>query len=348
MNRIILLIILSLLYFNGYSQKYEHIFKIHLKGDSETALVIGIESLKLDKDNSELNYIIGKILFDKGQFETAIPYLIKGTSPDNTEDWIQAWSLANLGVCYYMTDNPTKAKDCFNEVLLLNATENVNKFSKNKLKFLQLDSYFDNWEIIETECIRFHLHPKLTFLDVNKFIKLRTDAYLKMNSFFNARPFKKIEFYVWYDGFEAKNFLNKELSFANSNICRINTFYEHTRGHEIAHILTTYGLFPIKTTKFINEGVATYFDCTNRNRLKRAKEDIMENKVDIIELWQNQEKYPLSYNYSVGGAFIEFLLKNGTEIQLKKLIKEQTVEDAEKIYVNLHELVKEFENELKN
>jgi len=347
MKRIFLFFIFSILCLNIYSQKYKHVFDIYTKGDTETALVIGIESLKLDDNNTELNYLIGRILTEKKQFKKSIPYLEKGASKENTEDWIEAWSLAYLGVsCYYM-DNFEKAKRCLDEAISLNATENVVKFAK-KIKYgFQLDEYYKDWKVIETEFITFHFQNKYSLYSLEKYVKLRTDAYEKINEFFQASPIKKIDFFVWNVRDDAKSKLGRELGFADARTCIINSYFEQTFGHEITHILCQFGVFPIKRTRFINEGVAVYFDQTNRDRMKKAREALNGNHISILELWNNPKQYPDTYNYSVGGAFVEFLAKNGTENQLKKLLKEQTVENAEKIYDNFHELIREFEKELK-
>jgi len=45
----------------------------------------------------------------------------------------------------------------------------------------------------------------------------------------------------------------------------------------------------------------------------------------------------------MGGAFIDFLIHKGGAEKLKKLLKNQTIENAEKIYPDFKDLVKTFE-----
>ena len=145
-----------------------------------------------------------------------------------------------------------------------------------------------------------------------------------------------------------KKRLGTKFGFATSKICMINAHYNQTPGHEIVHVLSDIGIAPVKKTAFINQGIAVYLDQSNRNRMEIARKDLKSSKIDILELWEKPENYPDSYNYTISGAFIEFLFKKGTESQLKQLLKIQTVETAEKVYNNFEELIKEFEKELKN
>lgn len=347
MKRIFFFLTFSVIFLNVFSQKYESIGKLYAQGEKDKALELGLEQHKTDSDNTELNMLIGRILTDKNQFKEAIPYLEKGTSTNNTKDWIQAWSLAYLGTAYFMTDNPEKAKQVLMECIKLNATKNSTESAKKRLSGYLLDNYFVDWKVIETEHFRFHIHDTKVLGDVENYLVLREKAFSNINNFFNAKPAKKIDFYIWSSSKDMKKRLGSEFGFATSEICMINSHYNQTPGHEIVHVLSDIGIVPITKTAFINQGIAVYLDQTNRNRMEIARKDLKSSKIDILELWNKPENYPDSYNYTISGAFIEFLLKKGTERQLKQLLKIQTVENAEKVYDNFEELINEFVKDLK-
>ena len=77
-----------------------------------------------------------------------------------------------------------------------------------------------------------------------------------------------------------------------------------------------------------------------------ARKGIAGAKVSIVDLWNAPEKYPEAYAYQVGGAFVEFLTKNGSSDQLRMLLGEQSIKNARKVYPNFDELVAQFEKEL--
>ncbi len=347
MKRIFFFLTFSVIFLNVFSQEYSSVGKLYMQGENDKALELGLDYYKTDSESAELNMLIGRILTDKNQFKEATPYLEKGTSDKNIKNGIQAWSLAYLGTAYFMTDNPEKAKQVLTECIKLNATKNSTASAKKRLNGYLLDNYFVDWKVIETEHFRFHIQDTKVLGDIDKYLERREKAFSNISNFFNAKPTKKIDFYIWSSYKSMKKRLGTEAGFATSKICMVNAHYNQTSGHEIAHVLSDIGIVPSTKTAFINQGIAVYLDQTNRNRMEIARKDLKSSKVDILELWEKPENYPDSYNYTISGAFIEFLLKKGTENQLKQLLKIQTVENAEKVYDNFEELIKEFEKELK-
>jgi len=228
----------------------------------------------------------------------------------------------------------------------LNATKNATQFAQKYLNALQMNEIFESWETVEKENIRFHFQQKSNIRDIENYIKNREEAYLEINKFFQSTPFKKIDFFVWDQPDEAKKLFGRELGFANSKLCIINSRNNQTSGHEITHILSDYGIQPLKKTALINEGVAVYFDQSNRDRMKTAKNLLDDKEVDIIDLWNNPDKYPNEYNYALGGALIDFLMNNGNENQLKALLKNQTPETATKTYDDFNDLIARLEEQL--
>lgn len=347
MKQIFLFLTGLLFSFNIYAQNIEKLGNLYNQREYAKVIELGQEELKSYPNHPNLNMIVGRAYSDNKQFEKAIPFLEKGTVKENNLDWVQAWSYGYLGNCYYVTDEYQKSKESITTCIKLNATENSTKYAQKLLNSFQMSSFYDNWEIVETESIRFHFQESKNIADKELFIKVRETAYADINKFFNAKPYKKIDFFVWDDPKQAKRKLGQELGFASSNLCIINSRNNQTQGHEIAHILTTFGIFPIKTTRLINEGIATYFDQTNRDRIQIAKESLAGKEIKITDLWENPKNYSDEYNYTIGAALIAFLFEKGNEEQMKRLLKDQTVTSARNIYQNFDNLMVDFTTKLK-
>lgn len=331
---------------NIHAQNIDELGKLYSDKDYENTIKLGKQILQDDPDNPLVNSVIGRALTDAQKHKEAIPFLIKGTVDNNNPAWNKAWSFGYLGMCYFVTDNFEESKKCFKNCINLNATKNSTHYATKYLKNLQMNEVFDSWKTIEGENIRFHFQNNSNPYHMNFFMKKREEAYLKINEFFGASPSKKIDYFVWDKPEDAKSFFGRELGFANSKLCIINSRNNQTKGHEITHILSDHGIRPVKTTILINEGVAVYFDQRNRDRMEYARNVLQNKEIDIIDLWNNPNNYPNSYNYIVGGALIDFLMKKGSESQLKALLKNQTTESAIKIYADFNALMNEFEQKL--
>lgn len=347
MKQIILFVAGLMLSLAIYSQDIETVGKLYSQREYQKAIDLGLEELKGYPNHPNLNLLVGRAYADFMQFKTAIPFLEKGTVVEDNPDWVRAWSYGYLGNCYYATGEYQKSKEALNSCVKLNATKNATSYAQKRIDAFQLSSFYSDWEIVETETIRFHFQKSKNIADVGLFVSARVKAYEDINRFFSATPYKKIDFYVWDNPKQAKKKLGQELGFANSNLCIINSRNNQTRGHEIAHILVTYGTSPIKTTRLINEGVATYFDQTSRDRMQVAREALGGKELHIIDLWENLKNYPDEYNYTIGAALIAYLLEKGNEQQLRSLLKEQTVTSARNIYQDFDSLIADFTAMLK-
>ena len=333
--------------FNIKAQTSKEIWGYYSERNLEKTVKFGKQALQEDPKNPQINLAIGRALTDNKQFKKAIPYLEKGSVEVNNADWVRAWSLGYLGECYYATDNYKLSKECLKNCIQLKATKNSVSYARKRIKFFQMGKIFDTWDIIETEHIRFHFQNKNQVNNFESYISNREEAYQVINNFFMAEPYKKIDYFIWNDRDLAKMTLGRELGFANSKLCLINSAKNQTRGHELTHILLDYGIQPRQKTRFINEGVAVYFDQTNRDRYKIARESLNEDEINIIDLWNNPDKHHAKYNYAIGGAFICFLLENRGESKLKKLLTNQTTQSAAEIYDEFEKLINDFEKRIK-
>lgn len=308
---------------------------------------LGLDNLEKYPNNPELNMIVGRAYVANNQLNKAVSFLEKGTTSINNKDWVQAWCFVDLSKCYYFIGDYKKAEESLYSCIALNATENSTETAKKMIEYLQLSEFYKKWNIIESENIRFHFQNEKNINDIDNFIKNREVAFNNINKFFNAKLNKKIDFFVWDDTKQATKKLGKNLGFPVADICLINSRNNQTRGHEITHILLSYGIVPSNQTKFINEGIAVYFDQTNNDRFKVAKESIKEKEINIIDLWENPEKYPTDYNYTIAAAFVSYLIEKGTEEQMKELLKDQRLISAQTIYKDFDRLVNDFNMKLK-
>lgn len=345
-NTSITLLLLFLISINLEAQTLDDITKLYASKDYSNVIELGQKILQNDSENPQLNMIVGRAFADRNKHKEAIPYLMKGTLVNNNPAWVRAWSFAYLGTCYYVVDNFVESKRNFKECIQLNATKNATQFAKKYISSLQMSDNFDAWKTVEKEHLRFHFQETENIRDVENFMTIREDAFVEINKFFHAKPFKKIDYFIWDKPEEAKTLFGRELGFANSKLCIINSRNNQTVGHEMTHILSDFGIQPSQKTKLINEGLAVCFDQTNRDRMEVARTTLRNKKIDIIDLWNNPEKYPNDYFYTIGGALIDFLLKHGTESQLKQLLKNQTAETAFMSYDNFQDLIAGFEQEL--
>jgi len=327
-----------------FGQDLNKIQSLYQKGNNEEVVIEGREILNEHPENLTVNHLMGRALTDLKKFEDAIIYLEKVIYNKTSPNWMLSWSHAYLGICYYALDKQDEAKKNLEFAIKNNATENSTNFANKRIQGFQLTSYFEDWEIIETDHIRFHFQNNNKIDNLKEYCNQREQAYIKINDFFKASPYKKIDFYVWSNAKEGKKILGKEIGFANSDFCIINSKSEQTKGHEITHILSNYGIFPENKNRLINEGVAVAFDQTKQHRIELAKAANNKN-IGIQELMHNSEKIEEKLIYTVGGAFIEYLLSKKDEETLKLLIKNQTWENLIALYGK--ETIKEFEEKIK-
>lgn len=338
--------ILLLTFIDTSGQTFEELGELYRKNNLNEVIIQGKQALLSDSLDPKINSLVGRAMVDDKQYADAVPYLLKGTVETENPNWVRAWSFSFLGLAYYFLDDQEKAKENFNKCVRLAATENSTKHALGKLNGFQLNEYFTKWKTVESTHFRFHFEDKGAIKDIDNYTQKHEKAYETIFQYFKSRPFKKIDFFVWENAEEGKKRLGKNVGFANSSLCIINNLSNQTPGHEVTHILLDEALHPITKTSFINEGVATFFDQTNRDRMEVARKSIDKKSIKILELWDNQNPENSDLNYTVGAAWIEFLEKKGTESQLKRLLTKQTSSVAREIYPDLDVLIIEFEKEL--
>jgi tetratricopeptide (TPR) repeat protein len=333
---------LLVLYSLCSAQSQKNIELLFQKGKSEKVVEKGKKLLESEPNNLTVNHLVGRSLTDIKKYEEAKAYLQKSIA-DNSPDWMKAWSYGYLGLCFYITDDYSQSKSYLNKAVALGATKNSTNYAQKQLQTFQMGPYFDDWINVETENIRFHIQPGHGIKDLESYCHKREEAFKEVNTFFQAAPYKKIDFFVWSRVEDAPEVVGKRLGFANSELCIINSRTDQTIGHEITHILSDYGIRPKTKSRLINEGVAVAFDLTNRNRLKLAK-GANDANYSIKELMENERELPERIIYPIGGALIDFLRRHGSDEQLKQLIRAQTYDQLITLYGEA--LIKAFEEKM--
>lgn len=294
--------------------------------------------LETDADNACAAMYLGSAYEETMQFDKAIPYLEAAVANGKADSVCLARSECVLGLCDYMIGDRENAVASLNDSIACNADSEIAKEANDILKGINADSYFDDWVTVESEHFQFHFHPSFSETKREWFVQTREDAYKEVNRFFNSRPIKKIDFYVWDSNESAQRILGQTLGFTIPSLAVVNSLYNQTTGHEITHALS-YWMYPERTaTALINEGAATYFNCSideqHSEEMLRAK--IQSRKIggfDIKKLWESSDAFRQQDNsYIIGSSFVRYLIQKGGENKFKELMKNETYNDAKTIY----------------
>jgi len=325
------------------SAQIKDLGKLYAKGKYEKVIIKGTALLENDAEDPEVNSIVGRAYVALGKYDTAISFLQVGLNPIIEKPFVKAWSLAELGKAYYQTGRVEMGIANLKHAIKMGATRNCTRFAKNCLIAFQENSYFQNWEVHETENMRFHFQDVSSMENIEIYVKNHEQVYKNINVFFKVKLPKKIDFFVWSDRSEAYSVLGRPVGFANSKFKIVNAWYKQTKEYEICHILCDEALHPKKKSKLINEGIAAYFDQSHRNKMDQARKVLPKGKFYLLELWESPTHYKRDLSYPMGGAFIDFLINKEGKGKIKELLKNQTIENAKVIYPDFMELVKTFE-----
>lgn len=322
----------------------EKLSKLYVAGQMDAVVEQGRRELAAHPEQPLVHMIVGRAYADRQQFWEAVPHLTQSLIDARTPTNEKAWSKAYLGTCYYGLQRYSEARQALEEVVAQAATKNVTSYATQRLSLARAAEIADRWETLETRHFRFRFQNPSHIPSLQAYVASHERAYELNNQFFKADLPSKIDFFVWDNGLEAQKILGQELGFTQPYMLTIHVLPNQTHGHEITHMLTHYGLQPIQKTRLINEGVAVYFDQTNRNRLQEAREQI-SGPIDIWKMWEHPELFPPKEVYAVGGALLEYLLAHASEAEVKQLLREQTPQIG---HMLVGRQVAELERELSN
>ncbi len=333
------------------AQPYQDVNELYKKHKYDKVIKLGTEYLQKDTASGLLNMFVGSSYYQKECYREAISYLSKGVTCRNCDSWVMAYSMVDLGRSYFMVGDYSNAKTILRACLKPNATPmeipTAKKYAYQFLRTFALTENYDSWTVVESEHFRFHIQDTSLLGNIKAYTAEREETYRRIHEYINVDLPKLIDFYLW----SSPDSLKAEFGYGSigttPKMCLVHSLYNQTHGYEIALTMSKLNADPELNSKFISEGVITYFDQSIRNKMDVAKKNILK-RISIIDLWKKPEKYPVIYAYQLGGAFVEFLVKNGTTDQLKQLLKDQSIKNAKTVYPNFDALVAKFEKELYN
>lgn len=340
-------ILTSLITF-GQNPVLEDLWKHYQSRDYEKVIKEAKPHLHTDSLKVDINLLLGRTYADKGDFNSAIPYLDYTVNNDPNNSWRKAWALGYLGTCHFMLEdyeNSRKStKDCFD----LNATKNATRYAYKRILLFGFDDFYKDWKIIESENFRFQFQ-NMSDSEIEKYISSREIAFKTINEFFESELPKKIDFFVWDSREDAKKLLKANLGFADPGFCIVHSHFQQTKGHEMTHVISNHATKMVKKTGLINEGTSVCFDQTNQDKEKIVKDWIINNnkKITIKEMWTNWKDYPEELTYPLSGLFIKELIDNFGREKFIEFFGNQTYDNAKLIFgEKLDKVIKDFENKI--
>jgi len=301
-----------------------------LDGDFDRTIAFANKILATEPNDFEAILFIARAENEKGNFKNAATYL-EGAKKLIKEDWQKSWTLLEISKNSFALGNIEDAKKNYNEALQANGTKNSMKELRNFGMLTGLDAFYANWKIRESKNIIFHFEDKISDEQIERIVETRQRAFEAINSFFNSKLPKKIDFFVWNLNESFNPVLNANLGFSNPVFCISHNRLNQTPGHEIAHNISFWKNNNNSRTKFINEGIGVYFDQQKTDKLKMAQEVYKKNPIDIKEIWKTHAKLSDDILYPVSGAFTGILIEYD-KAKFLRLNENQTYENALTIY----------------
>ena len=343
-----ILIITILLFSLSIQAQHKDLKKLYVKEKFEQVIDKGMFKLEQSPNDAVLNMLVGRANVALSNYKLAIPFLKKAYNEESAQVFVKCWSLADLGTAYYQTGQIKFGVESLKKAIEMEGPRSCRQFANVQLVKFQENEFFQKWTVHESEHIRFHFQDELPIENIDEYINKYERTYQSMNAFFKTNLSKKIDLFVWKDREEAYDLFDRPLSFVNSKGKIINVWYKQTKGNEICTVLCDVAIKPIKKTKLINGGICFYFDQSSKNKMDEARKVNPDGEFHLIELWESPTQYERDLSYPIGAAFIDFLIRKEGKDKMKKLLKDQTLENAKVIYPDFMELVQVFEAMLKS
>jgi len=293
----------------------------------------------------EANFIIGKIYVVEEKYDSAIPYLQLAIKLVTDTTYVSGWSYAYLGKAHVLCGEKEKGISELNSAIELNITKSSAQYSREELGLILYNPSGQNqdklnyvslgphWIMMEGAHITYYFQDTTNRTNVVKrYIHQHEQAYEQINKTFQATLAKKMVFYVWFDRQLAKQLLSRDLGFTSPRTFTTNAAINQSIGHEMTHTLSYWGWGSptISSTRFINEGVAVAFDLYLDDKNVSAQKAIAGKNIhSVLDIW-NDAYTDEDIVYPVGGAFVSYLYNKCTPEQFKAIIKDQTIENAQK------------------
>jgi len=349
MRKIIISLALICCFFvaNAQSPNLKKMWKLYDNKKYEDLIEFGTELLKKDSMNIEYNYWVGVGYYKEEQIIEAIPFLEKAAMHKDPHSTIRARANLTLGVCYYSQGEKEKAKNSLIEGKKIKTYKRINEGNEFWFERFGFDDFYLTWQKKESDHFIFNFQDT-TELNYKRFIRKCEEAYTTIDTFFNSKIERKVEYFVWTSTTDAKNIIKTVGAFANPFFFLIHGNTNENEGHEIAHIISLHYKKDLKRHRFITEGTAVYFDQTHLDKeewFKGVLKSYKIKKIDVKDVWENWEEHPSSYAYHLGGLFVKELIEKYGREKFLELFIDQSYKNAKLVYgKGFEDFIKEFES----
>ncbi|WP_276729735.1 tetratricopeptide repeat protein [Chryseobacterium carnipullorum] len=327
------------------SQKKEMADAFKIKDYTE-ALSLAHKVLETDPDDFKTNLIISSSYNSLGDFKNALLYSVKLENIAKTDEE-KSWTWMQLTVLNYGLGNKEASKKYYEKAKSVEQTEKSAAELDTLGRLLGLDKFYNDWVIVETENMIFHFESSVNKETIDRIVKTRQRAFVKINEFFQVDLPKKVDFFVWGSNDIYNEFLKRNLGFTVPDYLVSHNRLNQAPGHEIAHNLSFRRGSKGKKTRLINEGIGVYFDQNEYDKLVAAKEAYKKNPIDIKKVWAENLNVKSETLYPVSGAFVQTLI-DYDKAKFLELNNNQTYENAKNIYGDkIDSLIAKFIRQLK-
>lgn len=223
-------------------------------------------------------------------------------------------------------------------------------FDANVAQWFKLLDLNQAMRLIITDSINYHFENEIEMSKIEIFIRKTNKAFYETLEFFKTKLRKKIDIYV----FAGQNDMNGNcLSYANPPMTSIYVNVNYTGRHELIHVLFNNMYDVIEKTKFIDEGIAVWFDREDDKNM----DDMIENNIDISinvqikKMWENFDDNNIGvYSYKVAGLFVGYMIESVGKENFFEFSTIQTLENANRLFGKdfMNKLIMDFEYKIKN
>lgn len=296
----------------------------HLYENQQYNQIIELFNVSQERSDDEMKMFVGFSLTEIGFPVEAIKCLSSIENVKNKKDLGKIYRY--IGLNEFMVSNYVEAKN-----MLIEGSTHSDHESHLWINLL-FPSLFD---YVEGENLIFRFVDPISPLERKIFIKKNSDAFGRISRFIGSENHnsvsKKIDIYCYTT---RQDKIGNSLSYADNGMKTIHTNVGDSKGHEIAHILFNSIHESMKRNKFIDEGIATFFDegFTYSEYMKKY-ENVVPN-FDLLEVWNNKEivfsNKPGLHNFA--GAFVGFLIETFGKNQFIEFIRDESYENARLLF----------------
>lgn len=239
-------------------------------------------------------------------------------------------------ICLYAVGRYRESKEIFYKMLEHPLWE------VEAAEWIELLDLKDSMRIIETSVLRFHFDKEITRRRQLAFVKMNMQSFRLLEKVFCVSLPKKVDVYVYE---RTCDNLENKLSYANPALCMIHVNYYHTHGHELVHVMSHHLHEYMIKSRFIDEGVAVYFDKPYYGNIFDDIKKAHFQEADVFDVWKNFSQYAQEYSYKLAGLFVGYLIHIYSVEKFILFLREQTIENAQRVFgESFFDNIKEFES----